>query len=523
MEKWIAVFGRLHPLAVHLPIGLLIALLALEAAAFARRSPLPRAAVSVLVFLAAAAAVLSAVTGYALSREEEFGTAAVALHLRLGLAVAACSLVLALLHTRTREGMRGSALVAYRTLLVLSVVLLVPTGHLGASIAHGEDYLTEPLHEGAQVEGKTDGAISFARDIAPIFAARCSACHGETKRKGGLSLKDSKSVLAGGRDGLVIVPGKPKESEMLRRLRLPPEEEDHMPPATRTQPTAEEIARIEAWIAAGAPVDGEAVIAQGGAASPGGAPTIGEGSRTLGIAPADGAAVEALRDKLVHVEVVAKGSNLLIVDFAAAAPEMGDAEVAALLEPVLEQVADLSLARSRITDEALKLVVRMPNLSRLDVRETAVTDAGVAVLAGHKHLAELVLARTHITDAAVENLLALPALKRAFLWRSGLSEDAIARLRRERPDLVVDAGDAPDAKPLEAEKEVVLTKATPAAGAPANPAAPLVPINTVCPVTGKALDPAYQIVFRGKVIGFCCPNCPGQFWADPAKYESKLP
>jgi YHS domain-containing protein len=42
-------------------------------------------------------------------------------------------------------------------------------------------------------------------------------------------------------------------------------------------------------------------------------------------------------------------------------------------------------------------------------------------------------------------------------------------------------------------------------------------------VTGKLVDPAYQVVFKGKLVGFCCPKCPEAFWADPTKYESKLP
>jgi YHS domain-containing protein len=45
----------------------------------------------------------------------------------------------------------------------------------------------------------------------------------------------------------------------------------------------------------------------------------------------------------------------------------------------------------------------------------------------------------------------------------------------------------------------------------------------VCPVSGSAVDANYRVVFRGRVIGFCCAKCPTQFWANPAQYESKLP
>jgi hypothetical protein len=33
----------------------------------------------------------------------------------------------------------------------------------------------------------------------------------------------------------------------------------------------------------------------------------------------------------------------------------------------------------------------------------------------------------------------------------------------------------------------------------------------------------FLVVFEGRVIGFCCNKCPGEFWADPEKFRSKLP
>jgi YHS domain-containing protein len=49
------------------------------------------------------------------------------------------------------------------------------------------------------------------------------------------------------------------------------------------------------------------------------------------------------------------------------------------------------------------------------------------------------------------------------------------------------------------------------------------PINDVCLVSGKAIDPQFNLLHEGQVIGFCCPNCPAAFQAEPAKYLAKLP
>jgi YHS domain-containing protein len=41
-------------------------------------------------------------------------------------------------------------------------------------------------------------------------------------------------------------------------------------------------------------------------------------------------------------------------------------------------------------------------------------------------------------------------------------------------------------------------------------------------VTGSPVNPKYRVIYKGKVIGFCCPNCPKEFWTEPEKFESKL-
>jgi YHS domain-containing protein len=50
----------------------------------------------------------------------------------------------------------------------------------------------------------------------------------------------------------------------------------------------------------------------------------------------------------------------------------------------------------------------------------------------------------------------------------------------------------------------------------------LAPINTVCPVSGKPVVAQYSVVFDGRVIGFCCPNCPKTFWDDPQTFLAKI-
>lgn len=57
--------------------------------------------------------------------------------------------------------------------------------------------------------------LTFAKDIKPLFQASCMRCHGDNRPKGGLSLGTLQSVLKGGKDGEVVIPGKSTDSPLL--------------------------------------------------------------------------------------------------------------------------------------------------------------------------------------------------------------------------------------------------------------------------------------------------------------------
>src|SRR5436853_3737675 len=71
--------------------------------------------------------------------------------------------------------------------------------------------------------------IEYNRDIRPILMENCFACHGpdSAARKAKLRLDDREVALKAG----VIVPGKPAESEVVRRINADNNKE-RMPPAS---------------------------------------------------------------------------------------------------------------------------------------------------------------------------------------------------------------------------------------------------------------------------------------------------
>lgn len=97
--------------------------------------------------------------------------------------------------------------------------------------------------------------IDFNRDIRPILAKNCFACHGpdENDREAGLRLDQRAAVLTRLESGAVaVIPGKPEKSELFQRI-ASEDEFLRMPPPDAGKPlTPAEIELVKQWIAEGA-------------------------------------------------------------------------------------------------------------------------------------------------------------------------------------------------------------------------------------------------------------------------------
>jgi hypothetical protein len=107
----------------------------------------------------------------------------------------------------------------------------------------------------APIASAAEPPVDFARQIKPILAAKCLACHGpdQDARKAGLRLDTREGALAETESGgLAIMAGNPAKSELLDRvahadpdLRMPPKE-------IGKEVTPAEAALLKRWIAEGA-------------------------------------------------------------------------------------------------------------------------------------------------------------------------------------------------------------------------------------------------------------------------------
>jgi hypothetical protein len=95
--------------------------------------------------------------------------------------------------------------------------------------------------------------VHFVRDIQPILESRCLECHQPDKVKGELLMHTADALLKGGESGPGVVPGKPEASEIVKRLILPADHDDVMPPKKSGAPlTSDQVKAIQQWVSEGA-------------------------------------------------------------------------------------------------------------------------------------------------------------------------------------------------------------------------------------------------------------------------------
>lgn len=105
-------------------------------------------------------------------------------------------------------------------------------------------------------EGKeTDSGVAsdfFETRIRPILIERCVSCHGSEKQWADLRLDHAAGAMRGGESGPVLVPGKPADSELYRRV-IETDRDARMPP-DESGPglTEQQTAWLREWIELGA-------------------------------------------------------------------------------------------------------------------------------------------------------------------------------------------------------------------------------------------------------------------------------
>lgn len=446
--------GHFHPVLVHLPIGILLLALFLEWLSLKPKYEGWRPAAHMALGLGAIAAIFSCITGYFESQTGDYDTQLVNTHKWLAIIMTATAIVLYYL---TRKGVFGLK-EKIGTLVTLS--LLIATGHLGGTLTHGPGYLTEGLGEPDFTRmlkpiPNIDSADVYAQLVQPVLHDNCYRCHSSAKQKGGLRLDEPKWIMKGGKDGAVITPGHAQTSEIIKRIMLPLDDEHHMAPKEKTQLTKDEVALLKWWIDAGAPTDKQVrelpkdstikntllAFAKGTAG-----PTA-DAEGPLNVADSDmprepvhaagKRAIERLEAQGAQVLPIADGSPYLAIGFIN--DTIGKDGIDALKD-VSDQLVSLKCSFLPIKDDALPTIGKCTHLVRLWLDHTQITGNDLQSLQSLSNLKYLNLTNTNVNIEHLKPLQSLPQLKELYLYQTKVDKSNWAALQKDFPHTRLDSG-----------------------------------------------------------------------------------
>ena len=286
-------------------------------------------------------------------------------------------------------------------------------------------------------------ANAFDALIAPMLEARCAECHGERKQKAKLAVHTWEALARGSDAGPVFTAGKPESSPLLARMRLPLQDEEHMPPADRPQPAPEELELLARWIAAGASRSAAtadlklpAALAEFAARLPAKLAALPRAEAE----PAwelDAAVVARERAPLARaveeLQQVFPGAlgyesrTAATLRFTAAGfgRTFDDAALGRLV-PLRDILVELDLAGTGITEASAPILAQFRALRLLRLTFTEVGDATMRALTGAEKLETLAVHGTRVSAASVDAWRRLGGLKRLHLGEGAATEAAVA-------------------------------------------------------------------------------------------------
>lgn len=408
---WLQFLGRFHPLLVHLPIGFIVLWPVLEI--LGTKRPALREAAGFVLQLALATCLAAILFGLLLAYGSGVIGTTVTRHMRGGIALALeLLLALALRHT----WLTSQRSYRYFILLTAAVITLAWTAHQGGSLTHGSDYLTQYMPRTLRNVVAPSAVSShpesfFARHIFPVLDTKCVACHGTNKEQGGLRLDSYESLMAGGKDGIVIAPRNPDGSLLLKKVTLPPSDPHFMPAEGRTPLTPDEIARVRAWVQAGASPEARTVpgifVAEDREEPP---PPVGDYSALMG-------EIRQMQQgqaaKLVPVS--ASPSDGLILRTTDVAASFDDAQLQKF-QRFAPFIVEAELGRTSVTDASVVTLVQFKNLRALHLEGTAVTGTTLGKLSSLSQLSYLNLSETKVTSEELAPLKRMPNLRHLYLF-----------------------------------------------------------------------------------------------------------
>ncbi|MDA0195730.1 MAG: chitobiase/beta-hexosaminidase C-terminal domain-containing protein [Bacteroidetes bacterium] len=437
--NWLQVIGRMHPLLLHFPIALIFIY-----AFWKIISPNSNQIIvednpnaDDILLIGSLSASISALMGLILSQDGSYTADGLFWHEWLGSVTAFGSYFW---YTSRNYITNSGAL--HRIAPVIMLVSVTLSGHFGAGITHGTNFIMAPLTQNEPEEEVIfDSARVFTHLVRPILKEKCFACHNSRKAKGELVMETSESLRSGGESGMLWDTLNTDQSLILQRIFLPEDDEEHMPPIEKNQLSDYEIEVIEEWVIDGAHFEKLAtsyppehplyrLTAEKFLAA--------EEANKYAFNEADSELIESLNSSNRSVAKIAGNSPALAVSFFSG--QEFSLDHVRDLQKIGEQIVQFNAAKTHLTDDALKLIGEFKNLEKLNLNFTDISGNGISSLSGLKKLNEIALSGIALNVSELQVLGDLDELNKVFIWSTGLSSSDIIELKSRFPLIEIETG-----------------------------------------------------------------------------------
>ena len=441
--------GSLHPLIVHLPIGIVLLTIAIDVFMRNKNNSVQRV-ITMGWFFSFFSGLLAAIFGWFLGDNGYYLESQINIHKWSGITfVSICFIVWLLRYINFRFSKSFN-----RSVNLTSIILLMITGHFGGEMTHGQNYLFENLpYTQKKISVTTlsetkrsnnDSLFVYEDLIHPVLEEKCIACHNQNLASGGLNMSSIESMIKGGNSGAGIQNGNPFESLIYKRVSYPHDHPKFMPP-TGVPLSYDQIATLEWWIDNGAKKQMPVTLTRNDPK------TLRLMELQYGLDLREKTYLETLtlsspsQEELKSIEgeeyiwrFLNPEQSFLDLKFTKKKIEINDL---LKVQSIKNNITWLNLADCMLNDNHLSYISNFPNLTRLKIQKNPlVTNKGIEALQKLEHLTELNLYGTRVSNNTLITLGQMKSLKKLFVWNTRITDKDIADFKALHPDVEVIAG-----------------------------------------------------------------------------------
>ena len=430
--------GKFHPLLLHFPIvlSIVIALYLI----FTPAGKITKNIEQPILLINALMAVLVAITGLFLSKENSYADDLLTQHQWGGVAIALCSWALVIInhHYNPFQENKNQRITIGLFLLILVIVFT----HKGAQLTHGVDAISIPettntTADTTKIKVLDSTASVYEKAVEPILLDKCVGCHGPKKVKGNLLLDTKEHILKGGKHGSVLdLSG---TSSIIERIHLPIAEEKHMPPDGKPQLTPAELKILNDWISAGGDFNKKML-------------ELNKADSLYILANSYQAPVEKNKNKAnagpdiseyntnyCNVHYVYPGSTLIEVNFFQGS--FYNREQLKKLDKIKEQIISLNMQSMPLQQEDVNIIASFKQLEKLNLNYTGLNIKALEAIKSIAKLQSLSIAGIEASAAELSKLVKGTSIQNLHVWNTQIKQDQVSIIESSKKNLLVTVGD----------------------------------------------------------------------------------